>query len=54
MGITTAGCPLFWGKVIITREQQELMTLSRSPDQSYEVMLDALMIAIEYIRQNDR
>lgn len=38
----------------ITREQQELMTLKRSTDQSYEVMLDALIVAIEYIRQNDR
>jgi AcrR family transcriptional regulator len=37
----------------ITREQQELMTLNRSTDQSYEVMLDALIVAIEYIRQND-
>lgn len=38
----------------ITREQQELMTLNRSTDQSYEVMLDALIVAIEHIRQNDR
>jgi len=38
----------------ITREQQELMTLSRSTDQSYAVMLDALIVAIEHIRQNDR
>lgn len=37
----------------ITREQQELMTLNRSPHQSYEVMLDALIVAIEYIQQND-
>lgn len=36
----------------ITREQSELMTLSRSPEQSYEVMLDALLVAIEYIQQN--
>lgn len=38
----------------ITREQHELMTLSRSTDQSYEVMLDALMVAIEHIQQSDR
>ena len=38
----------------ISREQQELMTLSRSPDQSYEVMLDALIVAIEHIQQRDR
>lgn len=38
----------------ITREQQELMTLNRSTDQSYEAMLDALIVAIEHIRQNDR
>jgi AcrR family transcriptional regulator len=36
----------------INREQQELMTLNRSTDQSYEVMLDALIAAIEYIQQN--
>jgi AcrR family transcriptional regulator len=36
----------------IVREQSELMTLSRSPDRSYEVMLDALLVAIEYIQQN--
>ncbi|MEO1146285.1 MAG: TetR-like C-terminal domain-containing protein [Cyanobacteria bacterium J06638_22] len=38
----------------ISREQQELMTLSRSPDQSYEVMLDALIVAIEHIQQRDQ
>jgi AcrR family transcriptional regulator len=38
----------------ITREQQELMTLTRSTDQSYEVMLDALVVAIEYIQQSDQ
>lgn len=37
----------------ITREQQELMTLNRSTDQSYEAMLDALIVAIEHIQQND-
>jgi AcrR family transcriptional regulator len=37
----------------ITREQQELMTLNRSTDQSYEVMLDALIVAVEHIQQND-
>ncbi len=34
----------------ITRELSELMTLNRSPDASYEVMIDALLVAIEYIR----
>jgi AcrR family transcriptional regulator len=37
----------------ILREQSELMTLNRSTDRSYEVMLDALIVAIEYIRQSD-
>jgi AcrR family transcriptional regulator len=37
----------------IIREQSELMTLNRSTDQSYEAMLDALLIAIEYIQQRD-
>jgi AcrR family transcriptional regulator len=37
----------------ILREQSELMTLNRSADASYEVMLDALLIAIDYIRQKD-
>jgi AcrR family transcriptional regulator len=36
----------------ILREQSELMTLSRSTDRSYEVMLDALLVAIEYIQQS--
>jgi hypothetical protein len=36
----------------ILREQSKLMTLSRSPDRSYEVMLDALLVAIEYIQQS--
>ncbi len=35
----------------IIREQSELMTLDRSTDRSYEVMLDALLVAIEYIQQ---
>jgi AcrR family transcriptional regulator len=35
----------------ILREQSELMTLDRSTDRSYEVMLDALLVAIEYIQQ---
>jgi AcrR family transcriptional regulator len=35
----------------IVRENSELMTLSRSPDRSYEVMLDALLVAIEYIQR---
>jgi AcrR family transcriptional regulator len=37
----------------IIREQSELMTLDRSTDCSYEVMLDALIVAIEYIQQSD-
>jgi AcrR family transcriptional regulator len=36
----------------IARELSELMTLNRSADASYEVMLDALIVAIEYIRQS--
>jgi AcrR family transcriptional regulator len=36
----------------IVRENSELMTLSRSPDRSYEVMLDALVVAIEYIQRS--
>jgi AcrR family transcriptional regulator len=45
----------------IVRENSELMTLSRPPlggalarstDRSYEVMLDALLVAIEYIKQS--
>jgi AcrR family transcriptional regulator len=38
----------------ITRELSELMTLNRSPDASYRVMLEALMVAIDHIRQSDR
>jgi hypothetical protein len=37
----------------ITRELSELMTLNRSTDASYEVMLDALLVAIAYIQQSD-
>jgi AcrR family transcriptional regulator len=37
----------------ITRELSELMTLNRSTDASYEVMLDALLVAIKYIQQSD-
>jgi AcrR family transcriptional regulator len=36
----------------ILREQSELMTIDRDPDISYEVMLSALLVAIEYIQQN--
>lgn len=36
----------------INREQLELMTLARSSDDSYEAMLDALLIAIEHIKQS--
>ncbi|MEL7355964.1 MAG: WHG domain-containing protein [Cyanobacteria bacterium J06560_6] len=35
----------------IIREQQDLMTLKRSPDDSYTVMLDALLFAIKHISQ---
>lgn len=35
----------------ISVEQSGLMTLERSADQSYGVMLDALMAAIEYIKR---
>lgn len=34
----------------ISREQSELMTLDRSSDASYQVMLNALLVAIDYIR----
>lgn len=37
----------------ITREQSDLMTLERSPDASYEVMLDALLVAIKHIQQDN-
>ena len=36
----------------IAREQSELMTLSRPPDASYEVMLDALLVAVKYIQRS--
>ncbi len=36
----------------IVRENSELMTLSRSTDRSYEVMLDALLVAIEHIQKS--
>ena len=36
----------------IVRENSELMTLNRSTDRSYEVMLDALLVAIEHIQQS--
>ncbi|MEH2362380.1 TetR/AcrR family transcriptional regulator [Nostoc sp.] len=35
----------------ITIEQAGLMTLERSTDASYQVMLDALVVAIQYIQQ---
>lgn len=35
----------------ITGEQSELITLDRSADASYAVMLDALLVAIRYIKQ---
>lgn len=34
----------------IIKEQSELMTLNRSTDASYEVMLEALLVAIRYIQ----
>jgi hypothetical protein len=34
----------------IIREQSDLMTLDRSADASYEVMLDALLVAIKHIQ----
>lgn len=37
----------------IALEQSGLMTLERSTDASYEVMLDALVVAIQYIQQVD-
>ncbi|WP_310410356.1 WHG domain-containing protein [Chamaesiphon sp. OTE_8_metabat_110] len=37
----------------IIREQSELMTLHRDPAVSYEVMLDALLVAIDHIRHSD-
>lgn len=35
----------------IIREQSELMTLDRSSEASYEVMLEALLVAIAHIKQ---
>ncbi len=37
----------------IIREQSDLMTLDRSPDASYEVMLEALLVAIKHIQQDN-
>ncbi len=37
----------------IIREQSELMTLDRSADASYEAMLDALLVAIQYIYKSE-
>lgn len=34
----------------ITRERSDLMTLNRCPDDSYTVMLEGLLVAIEHIR----
>lgn len=36
----------------LNREQMELMTLARSSDASYKVMLDALLVAVSYIKSN--
>ncbi|MEP0919897.1 TetR/AcrR family transcriptional regulator [Leptolyngbya sp. DQ-M1] len=38
----------------IMREQAELMTIARSSDKSYEVMLDALWVAIEHIQRSSK
>ena len=38
----------------IIREQSELMTLDRSADASYEVMLNALLMAIDHIRNTQK
>lgn len=35
----------------IIREQSDLMTLTRSPDESYEVMLNALLVAVRHVQQ---
>jgi AcrR family transcriptional regulator len=35
----------------IVREQADLMTIDRSTDKSYDVMLDALLVAIAHIKQ---
>jgi AcrR family transcriptional regulator len=35
----------------IIREQSELLTIDRDPDASYEVMLEALIVAIDYIQR---
>lgn len=38
----------------IALEQAGLMTLERSADASYQVMLDALVVAIQYIQQGEQ
>ncbi|GAB4367553.1 MAG: hypothetical protein Kow00121_05940 [Elainellaceae cyanobacterium] len=38
----------------IMREQAELMTIDRSTDESYEVMLDALLVAIAHIQHSSK
>lgn len=38
----------------IMREQAELMTIDRSIDKSYEVMLDALLVAIAHIQRSSK
>lgn len=37
----------------ILKEQSERMTLKRSADKSYEVMLDALLVAVQHIRGSE-
>ena len=38
----------------ISVEQAGMMTFERSTDESYEIMLDALIVGIEYIRNEDK
>ncbi|MEM6751933.1 MAG: TetR/AcrR family transcriptional regulator [Cyanobacteria bacterium P01_C01_bin.38] len=38
----------------ISVEQAGMMTFERSTDESYEIMLDALIVAIEYIRNTQK
>ena len=37
----------------ITRARSDLMTLDRCPDDSYMVMLEGLMVAIEHIQSKN-
>ena len=44
------------GTLILAQTLNRLLsqTVNHSTDASYEVMIDALLVAIEYLRQNDR